>query len=284
MTPLRQRMLNDMSVRGFSENTKRAYVNSVKGLARHYRRSPEQISAQEVQDYLLFLHQERGLAWKSCNLARHGLRFLFRITLSRPEPHFYLPGAKTPSTLPEVLNHDELVRLFTVTTNPKHRALLMTVYAAGLRASEVGRLRVSDIDSNRMSLRIDQGKGNKDRYVPLSPRLLEQLREYWRHKRPEPWLFPSELLARPLTRSGASRIYRDAKAKAGIRKRGGIHTLRHCYATDLLEAGVELPVIQRRLGHNSIRSTMRYLHLASGKLTATPSPLDLLEFPSNARA
>ena len=284
MTPLRQRMINDMTVRGLADNTKASYLKSVIGLARHYGRSPEKISAKEVQDYLIYLHQKKGLSWRSCNCARHGIRFLYRITLGRPDPHFYLPGAKTPSTLPEILNHDELVRLFTVTTNPKHRAILMTAYAAGLRASELGRLRLSDIDSKRMSLRVDQGKGNKDRYVPLSPRLLGQLREYWRRKRPEPWLFPNELLGRPMTRHGTGRIYLGAKKKAGIRKAGGIHTLRHCYATGLLEAGVELPVIQRRLGHNSIRSTMRYLHLASGKMAATPSPLDLLEFPSNARA
>ena len=227
MTPLRQRMINDMTVRGLAENTKKSYLNSVTGLARHYRRSPDQISAREVQDYLVHLHEQRGWSWKSCNCVRHGVRFLFRITLGVPDPHFYLPGAKTPSTLPEILNHDELVRLFTVTTNPKHRSVLMTAYAAGLRASEIGRVRVSDIDSQRMLLRIDQGKGNKDRYVPLSPRLLEQLREYWRRKRPEPWLFPNELLARPLGRDGAWHIYKRAKEKAGITKAGGIHTLRH---------------------------------------------------------
>ena len=185
MTPLRQRMINDMTVRGLAENTKKSYLTSVTGLARHYRRSPDKLSAQEVQDYLIHLHEQRGLSWKSCNCVRHGVRFLYRITLGVPDPHFYLPGAKTPSTLPEILNHDELVRLFTVTTNPKHRSVLMTAYAAGLRASEIGRVRLSDIDSKRMLLRVDQGKGNKDRYVPLSPRLLEQLREYWRRKRPE---------------------------------------------------------------------------------------------------
>ena len=231
MTPLRQRMINDMTVRGLAENTKRSYLTSVTGLARHYRRSPDHISAQEVQDYLLYLHEQRGLSWKSCNCVRHGVRFLYRITLGVPDPHFYVPGAKTPSTLPEILNHEELVRLFTVTTNPKHRSVLMTAYAAGLRASELGRLRVSDIDSKRMCLRVDQGKGNKDRYVPLSPRLLEQLREYWRRKRPEPWLFPNELLGRPLGRDGAGYIYNRAKEKAGIRKAGGIHTLRHCCAS-----------------------------------------------------
>ena len=216
---------------------------------------------------------------------RHGVRFLYRITLGVPDPHFYVPGAKTPSTLPEILNHEELVRLFTVTTNPKHRSVLMTAYAAGLRASELGRLRLSDIDSKRMCLRVDQGKGNKDRYVPLSPRLLEQLREYWRRKRPEPWLFPNELLGRPLGRRWG-RIYLQSSQGQGRnpQSRRDSYASRHCYATGLLEAGVELPVIQRRLGHNSIRSTMRYLHLANDKTAATPSPLDLLEFPRNARA
>ena len=284
MTPLRQRMINDMTVRGLAENTKKSYLASVTGLARHYRRSPDQISAQEVQDYLIHLHEQRGLSWKSCNCVRHGVRFLFRITLGVPDPHFYLPGAKTPSTLPEILNHDELVRLFTVTTNPKHRSVLMTAYAAGLRASEIGRLQVTDIDSARMCMRIDQGKGNKDRYVPLSPRLLEQLREYWRRDRPQHLLFPGRPLDRPMHRSTPALIFHNAKDKAGIRKAGGIHSLRHAYATGLLEAGVELPVIQRRLGHSSIRSTMRYLHLAQDKTSATPSPLDLLEFSSRARA
>ena len=280
MTPLRKRMLHDMSVRGFAENTVRSYLQSVTGLARHYRRSPERISAQEVQEYLLFLHEERGLSWRSCNCVRHGILFLFRITLGVPDPHFYVPGAKTPSRLPEILNHEELVRLFSVTRNLKHRAVLMTAYAAGLRASEIGRLQVTDIDSGRMCLRIEQGKGDKDRSVPLSPRLLKQLRRYWRQDRPRPWLFPSHL-GRPMSRAGPAYMYELAKQKAGIRKAGGIHTLRHCYATGLLEAGVELPVIQRRLGHSSIRSTMRYLHLAHEKTSATPSPLDLLEFPGS---
>ena len=284
MTQLRQRMINDMTVRGFTENTKRSYINSVSRLALHYGRSPDRISAREVQDYLIFLREERGLTWKSCNCARHGIRFFYRITLGLPEPHFYLPGAKTPSTLPELLNHDELVRLFNVTANLKHRALLMTAYAAGLRASELGRLQVSDIDSQRMCLRVDQGKGNKDRYVPLSPRLLDELRGYWGRVRPRPWLFPTQHRAEPMTRAAAAHVYRRAKNRAGIDKPGGIHTLRHCYATGLLEAGVDLHVIQRRLGHSSIRSTMRYLHLAHDKTSATPSPLDLLEFPRPAQS
>ena len=221
MTQLRQRMTDDLTVRGLAENTKKSYLNSVAGLARHYRRSPDRISAPEVQDYLLHLHEQKGLTWQSCNCVRHGVRFLYRITLGLPDPHFYLPGAKTPSTLPRILNRGELVRLFTVTTNRKHRALLMTAYAAGLRASELGRLQLSDIDSERMCLRVDQGKGNKDRYVPLSPRLLEELREYWRRHRPRHWLFPSDLRSRPMmTRAGPRAHLQGSQGQGRDRQAG----------------------------------------------------------------
>jgi site-specific recombinase XerD len=276
-------MINDLTVRGLAQNTHKSYLLAVTALARHYRRSPDQISAAQVQDYLIYLHEERHLSWKSCNTARHGLRFFYRITLGLPDAHFYVPGAKEPSKLPQILSNEELVRLFTVTTNPKHRALLMTAYAAGLRASELCALQVSDVDSQRMSLRIEQGKGQKDRYVPLSPRLLEQLRAYWRRVRPVPWMFQGASNDRPMTRHGPSWIYSSAKEKAGITKPGGIHTLRHNYATGLLEAGVDLYVIQRRLGHSSIRSTMRYLHLAQDTGAVTTSPLELLDFSKCAR-
>ena len=279
MTPLRRKMLNDLVVRGLAENTQKSYLYAVSGLARHYHRSPDQISAQEVQEYLISLHQQRQLSWRSCNAIRHGLRFFYRITLGWPEPHFYIPGAKEASKLPEVLSHKELVRLFTVTTNRKQRALLMTTYGAGLRASEVTHLKVADIDSQRRCIRVQQGKGRKDRYGPLSPRLLAQLRDYWRRYRPAVWLFPGHPNDRPLSRHGAGWIYDRAKTKAGLAKEGGIHTLRHCFATHLLEAGTELPVIQRLLGHTSIRSTMRYLHIAQAQTTATTSPLELLDFP-----
>ena len=158
MTPLRQRMINDMTVRGLANSTMAACQRSVTRLAQHYRRSPDQISASEVQAFLLLLHQQHGLSWATCNTVRHGMRFFFRITLGRPDPHFYVPGAKVPSTLPQILNPDELVRLFTVTTNLRYRAVLMTAYAAGLRASELGRLQLTDIDPARMCLRVDQGK------------------------------------------------------------------------------------------------------------------------------
>ena len=279
MTPLRHKMLNDLVVRGLAENTQKSYLQAVTGLARHYRRSPDQISAREVQDYLIYLYQHRQLSWRSCNAIRHGLRFFYRITLGWPEPHFYIPGAKQPSKLPEVLSHEELVRLFTVTTDRKQRTLLMTTYAAGLRASEVTHLKITDIDSQRMCIRVVQGKGQKDRYVPLSAQLLPQLRHYWRLYRPPVWLFPGHPKDRPMSRYGASWIYRNAKTKADINKAGGIHTLRHCFGTHLLEAGTELVVIQRLMGHTSIRSTLRYLHIAQNRTTTTTSPLELLDFP-----
>ena len=273
-------MLNDLRVRNLAENTQKSYLQAVTGLVRYYRRSPDHLSVQEVQDYLLHLSQERHLSWASCNTIRHGSRFFYRVTLDRPATEFYLPCAKQPSKLPEILSHEEIVRLFTVTTNRKHRALLVTTYAAGLRASEVTRLRVTDIDSQRMSIRVEQGKGRKDRYVPLAPRLLEQLRAYWREQRPPHWLFPGTRIDRPMSRDGAWHIYVKARERAGITKAGGIHLLRHCFATHLLEAGTELVDIQRLLGHTSIRSTLLYLHLAQERTAATTSPLELLEFPT----
>lgn len=280
MTPLREKMLNDLRLRNLAENTHKSYLQSVTGLARYYRRSPDQLSVQEVQDYLLYLSQERHLSWKSCNTIRHGLRFFYQITLDRPTTQFYLPCAKEPVKLPQILSHEEIVRLFTVTTNRKHRALLMTTYSAGLRASEVTRLRVTDIDSTRGCIRVEQGKGSKDRYVPLAPRLLIPLRAYWREQRPPHWLFPGSLIDQPMSRDAAWHIYVKARDRAGITKAGGLHLLRHCFATHLLEAGTELVVIQRLLGHTSIRSTLLYLHLAQERTAATTSPLELLEFPT----
>jgi integrase/recombinase XerD len=280
MSALREKMHDDLRVRNLAENTQKSYLQSVTGLAGYYHRSPARLTVQEVQDYLLHLSQDRHLAWKSVNTIRHGLRFFYRITLDRPATEFYLPCAKEPSKLPEILSHEELVRLFTATTNRKHRALLMTTYAAGLRASEVTHLRVSDLDSGRMCIRVEQGKGRKDRYVPLAPRLLNQLRAYWREQRPPHWLFPGTQIDRPMSRDGAWHVYFKARERAGITKAGGLHVLRHCFATHLLEAGTELVDIQRLLGHTSIRSTLVYLHLAQERTTATTSPLELLAFPT----
>ena len=196
MTALREKMRNDLRIRNLAENTQKSYLQSVTGLAGYYHRSPDLLSVLEVQKYLLYLSQERHLAWKRVNTIRHGLRFFYRVTLDRPATEFYLPCAKEPSKLPEILSHEELVRLFTATINRKHRALLMTTYAAGLRASEVTHLQVTDIDSERMCIRVQQGKGRKDRDVPLAPRLLNQLRAYWCEQRPPRWLFPGREIDR----------------------------------------------------------------------------------------
>lgn len=283
MTPLRQKMINDLTVRGLAKNTQLSYLQAVAGLAKYYRRSPDQLSPHDIQHYLLYLSQERHLKWRSCNAIRHGLRFFYCVTLGWSTIYLYLPCAKEPSTLPEILSQDEIVRLLTVTTDCKQRMLLMTTYAAGLRVSEVTHLKVTDIDSQRLCIRIEQGKGAKDRYVPLSPQLLAHLREYWRRYRPPVWLFPGRPNDRPMSRDGAGWIYNTAKAKAGIQKHGSIHTLRHCFATHLLEAGTELVVIQRLMGHTSIRSTMRYLHIAQAPTAETRSPFELLDFPPPRR-
>ena len=279
MSELRTRMDNDMLLRGMADRTRESYVAAVARMVKFYRRSPEQVSAPEVQAYLLHMLQEEKLSWSTCNIAAHALRFLYHTTLGRDRTQFCIPAAKQPSRLPEILSQEEIVRLFDATPNPKHRALLMTTYAAGLRVSEVVNLKVTDIDSDRMSLRVEQGKGAKDRYTLLSPRLLEELRAYWRRDRPAVWLFPSRT-GRPLDVSAAQKIYYTAKLRARISKRGGIHALRHAFATHSLEAGTDVHTIQRLLGHGHIGSTMRYFHLAHPTLMAHRSPLDLLDLPT----
>jgi site-specific recombinase XerD len=279
MSELRTRMDNDMLLRGMSERTRESYLGAVARMARFYRRSPERVSEPEVQAYLLHMMQEEKLSWSTCNIAANGLRFLYHTTLGRDRTQFCIPSAKQPSRLPEILSQEEIIRLFDSTPHPKHRALLMTTYAAGLRVSEVVNLKVTDIDSDRMSLRVEQGKGAKDRYTLLSPRLLKELRSYWRRDRPAVWLFPSRT-GRPLDVSTAQKIYYAAKLRARISKRGGIHALRHAFATHSLEAGTDVHTIQRLLGHGHISSTMRYFHLAHPTLMAHRSPLDLLDLPT----
>ena len=280
MSALRTRMLDDMRVRGYSPRTQESYVDAVAKLARYYHRSPDTLSQQEVQAYLLYLVQDKHAAWNTCNIIVHGLKFFYHVTLKRRKADFILPLGKKPAKLPEVLSREEVERLLRLTANPKHRAILTTAYAAGLRVSEVCHLKVGDIDSGRMLIRVEQGKGRKDRYVPLSSRLLTELRAYWRQYRPGGWLFPGSDARKPLTASSIERIYQQAKARAGISKSGGPHALRHSYATHLLEAGVETPFIQHALGHSSLSTTARYLHLADLNVHAVRSPLDLL--PSGA--
>jgi integrase/recombinase XerD len=278
MTALRQRMIQDMRLRNLSQHTIDAYVLAVKQFANHFEQSPERLSGEQVREYLLHLVQEKRVSWSRYNLARCGLQFLYQITLGRDERIEKLPCARVPKRLPTVLSADELRRLFDVAAhNVKHKALLMTLYGSGLRVSEVAALRPGDIDATRMLIHVRLGKGAKDRMTKLSPRLLEVLREYWRAAHPKIWLFPqatnSNLPAN--TMSICRMVHRLAK-RAGISKDVTPHTLRHSYATHLLDAGTDLRTIQVLLGHRNLKTTAIYLHVSQAKIAAAASPLDLL--------
>ena len=278
MSELRKRMNDAMVLRGLAERTKESYLACVAGLARHYGRSPETLDAEAIQAYLLHLISERRLAYSSVNQVVCAIRFLFAVVLGQKTLAFEIPMAKVPKRLPQVLARDEVKRLFAHCCDLRSRTLLMTTYAAGLRLSEVCALQLVDIESapDRMCLKVRQGKGGKDRYTLLSPQLLDTLRQYWRICRPQPWLFPNGRGDGPLFDQTAQRIYHRARSAAGIANGGGIHSLRHAFATHLLEAGVDIHTIQRLLGHGHVSTTMRYFHLAQTRLTGTTSPLELL--------
>jgi integrase/recombinase XerD len=278
MSALRQRMNEAMVLRGLAERTRETYLACVSGLAKHYGRSPDTLDAAAIQAYLLHLISERKLAYSSVNQAVCAIRFLFAIVLGQREVAFDIPMAKVPKRLPQILTREEISHLLAHGRDLRARTLLTTTYAAGLRLSEVCNLQLADIESSpeRMCLKVRQGKGGKDRYTLLSPRLLEALRLYWRVDRPKHWLFPNRTGNGPLYDQTAQRIYHAARSAAGIDHGGGIHTLRHAFATHLLEAGVDIHTIQRLLGHGHVSTTMRYFHLAQTHLTGTTSPLELL--------
>jgi integrase/recombinase XerD len=283
MSPLRKQMEADMAIRGLAYRTRESYVDSVAKLAKFYGRGPDRISEAEVQRYLLHLLEERKLAHSSCNIVCSALEFFYRVTLKRRETEFCLPRPKVPARLPQILSREEVALLIEKTSNVKHRALLMATYGGGLRLQEVCHLKLCDIDSDRMTLRVEQGKGAKDRYTLLSPRLLAELRRYWCVYHPKQWLFPSPRTPdQPLSKHTAHRIYHAAKDRAGITKAGGIHALRHAFATHLLEAGADVHTIQRLMGHDSLSTTARYFHLAQKHLSGTASPLELLARPGAA--
>lgn len=279
MSPLRKRMDDAMVLRGFAERTRGCYLEAVAHLARHYARTPDSLSADEVQAYLLHLVTEKKLAYASVNQAACAFRFLYHTVLKRAAPVFEIPMAKVPTRLPRVLSREEVARLFDATPNLRSRTLLMTTYAAGLRVSEVCALKVSDIESapDRMCLKVVDGKGGKDRYTLLSPHLLDTLRLYWKAHRPATWLFPNPAGSAPIDVKTAQRMYGAARDRAGLGREGGIHTLRHSFATHLLESGVDIHTIQRLLGHGHVSTTMRYFHLSQSRLTGTASPLELLD-------
>ena len=273
---LRTRMEQDLLVRGRAAKTRDGYLRVVADLAKHYHRSPDQLTDREVQQYLVHLIQERTLAWSSCRVAASALRFFYETTLGRARAAFTVPLPQKAQKLPEILSREEVARLLASVANRKHRPVLMTTYAGGLRVSEVVRLQLRDIDSQRMLIRVEDGKGRKDRYTFLSQRLLVELRGYYRVYRPTEWLFPRRGEAVPMSTSSAQHIYNAAKARAGIRKQGSIHSLRHAFATHLIESGIDVVTLQSLLGHGTITTTRRYVHLSAHRVAAHVSPLDQL--------
>lgn len=282
MTPLRQRYIDDLRVRNYSPRTIAAYVGGVARFARHFGRSPESLGPDEVRAFQLELLR-RQASWSQFNQTVCALRFLFGVTLRRPDDLPLIPYGKRPHTLPSVLSSEEVVRFLDACRPGRDRVLFQVAYACGLRISELVRLRVTDIDSARMVVIIRQGKGRKDRLVPLSPRLLEELRGYWRYARPRPWLFPGARPEQPLCTASVQRLCQELVRRAGLGKRVTPHTLRHSYATHLLEAGVDIVTLQMMLGHTDLQTTAHYLHISTHRLRQTPSLLDLLAVPKPTR-
>jgi len=277
MTELREKMIRDMQLRRFSTRTQNSYVSEVRQLAGHYRRSPDKITSEEVQDYLLYLTNVKRLSWSTCNLAVCAFRFFYSVTLGNELEYLDIPARKNRARLPEVLSRDDVESLFAAASNPKHRVLLMTTYSAGLRVSEVVCLKPEHLDRSRMTIRVELAKGNKDRYTLLSQRLLFELDRYLEIYRPTAWLFFTDDRERHMHISTAQKIYTKIRNKAGVTRGRGIHTLRHCFATHLLEAGNDPRTIQVLMGHSHITTTTRYLHLTRGRLSSVKSPLDLTE-------
>jgi integrase/recombinase XerD len=283
MTPLRQRFIDDLRLRNFSSKTIKAYVAGVVRFARHFGRSPADLGTEEIRSFQIHLLQQRA-TWSLYNQTVCALRFLYGVTLARPDVVHAIPYGKKPKTLPSVLSPEEVVHLIQSAQPGRQRVMVQTAYACGLRINELLHLRVTDIDSSRMVVVVRQGKGRKDRLVPLSSRLLAELRGYWRQYRPATWLFPGLSAGQPLTDGTFHRWFQELVRRAGFRKRVTCHTLRHSFATHLLEAGVDLATLQVLLGHSHLRSTVGYLHISTRHLKRMPSLLDLLGIPPSATA
>jgi site-specific recombinase XerD len=261
MTPLRQRMIGAMRQRGFSDRTQQSYLYAVIQLSRYFNRSPDQLSLTDIQRFFEYLVQQKHLTHASCRLHLHALRFLYLQVLHWSQFDMPVPLPKAAQRIPELLTRHEVASLINACDNPKHRTMLLTGYGCGLRVSELVALKLRDIDGERHLLRVEQGKGRKDRLVALGEGLLQALRRYWQQLRPRFWLFPSASFPeRALGVSSIQRAYRRAKQRAGIDKRGGIHALRHAYATHQLENGLAVHRLQQQLGHRHLTTTLRYVH------------------------
>jgi len=280
MTPLRQRMTEDMQVRNLSPHTRSTYLLQVSLFARHFHHSPEALGPEEIRSYQVYLTNEKKLAPSSILIAVSALRFLYRVTLHKdwtlPD---IIPAPKKPQKLPVVLSREEVLQFLASVPSLKHRAILTTCYAAGLRISEAVSLKPTAIDSQRMVVRVELGKGQKDRYIMLSPKLLDILRHWWRVAKPQVWLFPGDIPGQHITRSSVERVCQEAHQRCRISKPTTPHSLRHAFAVHLLEQGTDVRTIQLLLGHRSLATTARYLRIATNKICATTSPLDLLPQP-----
>jgi integrase/recombinase XerD len=274
MTPLRQRFIEDMLIHGLAPTTQRSYIHYVAEFAKYYKTSPAKLDLEAVRQYELYLLNERQLSPESINSFVSAVQFLYLVTLEMPWGKEYFPRVRRPEKLPVVLSQDEVTRFFQHIHCLRNRAALMLCYGAGLRISEAVAVRVKDIDSERMLIRVVEGKGRKDRYVMLSRRLLAVLRAYWRAARPADYLFPSWRTGKHMTSGTVAMACRNAAGKAGIAKRVTAHTLRHSFATHLLENGTDIRVIQVLLGHARIDTTARYVRVSPQVIGATASPLD----------
>jgi site-specific recombinase XerD len=279
MTPLRQKMVKAMELRNLSKNTQRYYLSAVIGLSGYYQQSPDKLTQEMIEDYVLYLKNDRGNTPGTCATIVAGLRFFYNHVADRQVPIDYRFSNKRRK-LPTVLTQEEIWRIINAPKNLKHRLILMATYSAGLRASEVADLKPDHIDSKGMLIKVERGKGGKQRYTILSVRLLKELRRYYKTCQPQPYLFPSSYKHRkdqPLTYPSVRSIYEKARKKAGIKKGVGIHTLRHSFATHLLEAGYDIRRIQVLMGHRRLSTTMIYLHVSRKTLSKIPSPLDLFD-------
>lgn len=280
MTTLREKMKDAMLLRGFSQGTQRKYLYEVIKLQKYYQRSPAKLSQDEVKSYLVYLVKERKLAASTYNVTVHSLRFFYDMVLRRIVSYRDFPLSKEPRRLPDILSTNEVASIIKACGNIKHRTILVLAYGAGLRSAEIATLQVSDIDSDRMQIHVRNGKGGRDRYVILSPVMLEMLRTYWRNCRTKvksTWIFPGQSPNKPITPATVGAVYKQAKERAGITKRGGVHSLRHAFATHSLEAGEDLYTIKQLLGHSSIESTARYLRLTAQKMRTIRSPIEDLK-------
>jgi len=280
MTSLRRRFIEDMQIRNLAENTQKSYIQQVSLFVRYFQKSPELLRPDHIRAYQLHLTNEKKLSTGSITVAISALRFLYRVTLKKDWPFDdFIPAPKAPKKLPIILSPEEVLQFLDCVRSRKHRAILTTCYAAGLRISEAVALKPPAIDSKRMVLRVEQGKGKKDRYTLLSPKLLEILRAWWRVEKPKDWLFPGDFPGRHITRFAVEKECQEAHCICKISKPITPHSLRHAFAVHLLEQGTDIRTIQLLLGHRSLATTAKYLRIATSKVCSTSSPLDLLPRP-----